>query len=129
MTNRYTSTCLVLVVEDHGVVAMALEDDLTNAGYTVAGPFSTCSDALPWLSTQTPDLAVLDIMLKDGPCKDLAAELTRRDVPFVVYSASSQHRNTLTEFMNAIWIEKPATGRMVLQALAQLQSNQMRRQG
>jgi DNA-binding response OmpR family regulator len=129
VSGRYPSTCLVLLVEDHSVVALALEDDLTNAGYTVAGPFSACSDALAWLSTRTPDLAVLDIMLRDGPCTDLAAELTRRDVPFVVYSASTRTGNTFREFMDATWVEKPGSGTMVLRALAAVQSDQIRREG
>lgn len=129
MTARYPTTCLVLLVEDEGIVAIDLNDELVAAGYTVAGPFSSCSDALAWLKTGIPDLAVLDIMLRDGPCRELAAELTRREVPFVVYSVSDQRKNRAYEFMSAPWIEKPASSEMVLAALADLQRDQMRREG
>ena len=66
---------VVLVAEDEAVIAMALADDLEAAGYAVAGAFATCESALQWLKDETPDLAVLDPMLKDGICKELAIEL------------------------------------------------------
>lgn len=102
------------------MVAMNLEDGLTDAGYEVAGPFGACSDAMTWLSTETPRMAVLDVRLKDGACTALAAELGRRDVPFVVYSVSSRTRNTVKEFMNVAWVEKPAPVKAVLAALAEI---------
>ena len=65
---------VVLVAEDEAVIAMALADDLEAAGYAVAGAFATCESALQWLKDETPDLAVLDPMLKDGTCRELAIE-------------------------------------------------------
>ena len=41
--------CLVLLVEDDAVVAIDLEDSLREAGYAVAGSFSTCAAATKWL--------------------------------------------------------------------------------
>ena len=57
------------LAEDEAVIAMALADDLEAAGYAVAGAFATCESALEWLKGETPDLAVLDPMLKDGICR------------------------------------------------------------
>jgi DNA-binding response OmpR family regulator len=94
-----------------------LQGDLEDAGYRVAGPFNTRAKALAWLESETPDLAVLDTMLKDGPCHDLTAELTRRDVPFVIYSGVLREWNTVSEFMNAVWVEKPAAFSTLLHAL------------
>src|SRR4051812_16414375 len=93
--------CLVLLVEDDAVVAIDLEDSLREGGYAVAGSFSTCAAATKWLDTETPDMAMLDVMLSDGPCNELAAELSRRDVPFIVFSSRRQSRNTHQEFANA----------------------------
>jgi DNA-binding response OmpR family regulator len=120
---------LVLVLEDEAAISIELEDELAAAGYGVAGPFATCAKAGEWLESETPDLAVLDTLLTDGSCKDLAAELTRRGVPFVVYSGSLHDPNTTDEFMDAVWIEKPAPFRALLDALADLRVEPRRRHG
>ncbi len=114
------SCCLVLLVEDEALVAMNLQDDLKEAGYAVVGPFDTCAAALAWLETETPDLAVLDTVLKDGTCRALAAELARRGIGFVLWSGHLQDRHTLQEFTDAVWVEKPSTHTALLHALAGL---------
>jgi hypothetical protein len=38
----------VLLLEDEALIAVALQDDLEEAGDGVAGPFVTCTDALSW---------------------------------------------------------------------------------
>jgi DNA-binding response OmpR family regulator len=110
----------VLLVEDDALVAMNLQDELEEAGYTVAGPFNTCSGALGWLVNQTPDLALIDTILKDGTCKTLAAELTRRGVAFVLWSGHQQDEQTLHEFKDTAWVKKPSTHTDLLHALADL---------
>ena len=110
----------VLLLEDEALIAVALQDDLEEAGYGVAGPFVTCTDALSWLEAHRPDLAVLDTVLKDGPCKEVALRLTSLGVPFLVYSGLAEDMNALPELASATWIEKPATAQALLQALAGL---------
>jgi DNA-binding response OmpR family regulator len=112
-----TGSPLVLIVEDETMIAMMIEDELVDAGYDVAGPFATCSSALSWLSTNTPDLAVLDTQLQDGSCRDLAVELRRRGIPFVVYSGAIEKH--MTELAGAPWVAKPALGKTLLDALTQ----------
>ena len=111
---------MVLLLEDEALIAVALQDDLEEAGYEVAGPFVTCTDALSWLEAHRPDLAVLDTVLKDGPCKEVALRLTSLGVPFLVYSGLVEDTNALPELASATWIEKPATAQALLQALAGL---------
>jgi DNA-binding response OmpR family regulator len=122
------SRCLVLLVEDEALVAMNLQDDLNEAGYAVVGPFATCSAALAWLEAETPDIAVLDTVLRDGSCRALAAELARRDVGFVLWSGHLQDRQALQEFTDAVWVEKPSTHTTLLHALAGLRILPDRRQ-
>lgn len=112
--------CLVLPVDDEALVAMNLQDELKEAGYAVVGPFDTCAAALAWFETETPDLAVLDTVLKGGTCRALAAELARRGVGFVLWSGHLQDRQTLQEFTDAVWVEKPSTHTALLDALASL---------
>ncbi len=55
-------------------------------GFDVGEPFSSASEALAWLATHTPTIAILDYSLKDGPCTMLMRTLQERGIPFVVYS-------------------------------------------
>ena len=116
------SNGLVMLLEDEALIALNLQTELEEAGYEVAGPFATCSSALEWLGGALPELAILDTVLKDGPCKEVALALVRRGVPFVVYSGHREDLNTFEEFKSATWVEKPATTETLLDALACLQS-------
>ena len=119
---------VVLLVEDEAAISMLLQDVMEEAGYAVAGPFATCARALTWLETETPDRAVLDTILLDGSCKDLAAELIRRKVPFLVFSGTPKRDNPADEFQDAVWIEKPAPLPTLLEALEGLRPEAMRRE-
>ena len=120
---------LVLVVEDEAAISFMLENVMEDEGYSVAGPFATCAGALEWLASGTPDCAVFDTVLQDGSCKDLAAELSRRNIPFMVFSGNPPETNTIQEITAAIWIEKPARLQTVLDGLSDLLVEPRRRQG
>jgi CheY-like chemotaxis protein len=75
-----------LVVEDQALIGMALEASLEEQGFQIAGPFARVCDALKWLKEHTPDIALLDLVLGDGPCTQLATTLRSRGVPFAIYS-------------------------------------------
>jgi DNA-binding response OmpR family regulator len=110
-------TQTVLLVEAETLVGLTLAIDLEEVGYEVIGPFASCADASTWLAEATPDLAVLDIALKDGDCRPLARELRSRDVPFLLYTVLRRARNMQPEFEGAPWIEKPTPGEAVVEAL------------
>ena len=95
------------MAEDQAIVAMAIQDELADAGFEVAGPFATCAAALEWLHQNTPDYAILDLALQDGPCTEVALELRRRGVGFAVFSGSAQHEPS-PAFEGAPWYEKPS---------------------
>lgn len=70
---------LVLVVEDEALIAMTLENCLLDAGYQVLGPAARGSQALRLAENVRPDLALVDINLRDGPMGvTVARELFRR---------------------------------------------------
>ena len=120
MDTNSNSRPLVLVLEDEALIGLNLRDDLQDAGYRVEGPFTTCAAALSWLETATPDTAILDAALKDGPCREIALELGRRDVPFIIYSGYHEDRQLLAEFPQVTWIEKPAPSSVLIEACQQL---------
>ena len=80
MDTHSNSSPLVLILEDEALIGLNLRDDLLDAGFQVEGPFNTCAAALEWLQMATPDKAILDAALKDGPCREIALELERRTV-------------------------------------------------
>jgi two-component system, response regulator PdtaR len=55
----------ILVVEDEALVAMALADCLEDAGHEVVGPAATVDEAMALCEARTPELALLDIDLRD----------------------------------------------------------------
>lgn len=55
-----------LIVEDEALVALTLEDVLTEAGWQVCGIADTAADALDLARRHAPDLAVVDVRLARG---------------------------------------------------------------
>jgi DNA-binding response OmpR family regulator len=111
---------LVLILEDEAIIALNLQDDLQDEGYGIVGPFTTCSAAHRWLQTATPDMAILDATLQDGPCREIGLMLEQREVPFLIYSGHREDRQLLAEFHHVTWIEKPVPSSVLVQACRQL---------
>ena len=72
----------VLVVEDEPLIALDIEDRLVAAGCEVIGPAPDLETARRLLAAAAPDCALLDANLAGRPVGELAAELTRRGIPF-----------------------------------------------
>ena len=120
MTKQVDGKPLVLLLEDEALIALNLQDELQDAGYEVAGPFTACAAALEWLQTVTPAMAILDAALTDGSCREIALELTRRGVPFLIYSGYKEDQHLPAEFHHVTWIEKPVPCAVLVQACQQL---------
>ena len=56
----------ILIVEDEALIAMMLADSLEGGGHEVMGPASTMGEALALCETALPELALLDVNLRDG---------------------------------------------------------------
>jgi CRP-like cAMP-binding protein len=98
----------VLLTEDNALIGFDLRDALERAGYRVLGPVATAAEAVSLLDRETPALAVIDIMLKDGPCAGLARDLGQRGVPFLVHSGCRKDEPLAGEFQGVAWLSKPA---------------------
>lgn len=81
----------ILLVEDEGVVALDVEQRLTQLGYRVVGIADTGTAALELARTHQPDLVLMDIRIRgelDGI--DLARELaTRHELPVVFLTGNA----------------------------------------
>jgi PAS domain S-box-containing protein len=73
----------VLLVEDEALVAMMIQETMTEFGFQVIGPVSTASEALAAARNSQFEAAVLDINLGDGMVYTVAEILSKRGVPFV----------------------------------------------
>ena len=77
----------ILVVEDEAIVAMLVEDELTNAGAIVIGPASSVEEALQLIEGTASDgglsAAVLDIHLDGERVSPVADRLAALGVPFL----------------------------------------------
>lgn len=95
----------VMVVEDEALIALDLEWHLEDGGFETAS-FSNCGEARQWLAHNEPAFAILDVLLKDGPCIELAEALVARHIPFIVSSALP-HDDLPAPFRNGIRVPKP----------------------
>lgn len=97
----------ILVVEDECLIGLCLAEELEALGFEVVGPFATCAEASAWLSSNTPDMAALDILLRGGPCLEIARELRRRRVPMLFFTALWDWPPLRDEFAGTPVIRKP----------------------
>ncbi len=116
-----------MIVEDQALIGMSLEAFLEDAGFPVAGPFLSCADALRWLEHNTPEVALLDVSLRDGTSLPIAHELKGRNTPFAVYSGLPFTRNLPDELQGVPWLEKPAPREELTATIASLGEQMLER--
>ena len=106
----------VLAVEDEGLVAMWLEDLLTDLGCVVVGPANSIEVAFELLERDSIELAVLDINIAGQKVFPVAERLAARNVPFVFatgYGASG----VVEPFAQRPVVQKPYTLEVLKRAL------------
>jgi len=83
MTQESLSGLKILLVEDEAMIAMLVEDMLTDSGATVVGPAGGVQAALDAISTNEIDGALLDVNLGGEQSFDVADALAERSIPFI----------------------------------------------
>ncbi|TPM29979.1 response regulator [Mesorhizobium sp. B2-3-4] len=78
---------LALIVEDEAFIVADLEASLKRAGFAVSAAAS-CERTREILSYLQPDIAILDIILRDCDSGEIAEQLALRQIPFLVYSGT-----------------------------------------
>ena len=109
-----------MIVEDQALIGMSLEAFLEDAGFEVTGVFMSNAQALQWLESDLPDVAVLDVMIKDGTSVAVARVLKRLGVPFAVYSGLPLKAECPIELQDVPWLEKPVSRETLVGVLGQL---------
>ena len=110
----------ILVVEDEMIVAMLIEDILTDAGATVLGPAARVARALDLLGeVDGVDAALLDVNLAGEMTTPVAEELRRRGIPFAF--ATGYGAAGLPEgFAGQPLLQKPFQERDLQEVMAQV---------
>src|SRR4051812_8822618 len=81
----------ILIVEDEAAVGHMLAEALSDEGHRVIGPIESRTEALTVVEQARPDVAILDIMLRDGSCGPVISELRDRGIPFMIFSGRGRH--------------------------------------
>lgn len=109
----------VLVVENEPLIAMDVEAMLMALGADHVYHASTCGDALQWMEGNNPDIAILNLHLRDGPGTMVAERLVARTIPFVIYSGDTPASSDQGELVaQTVWITKPCTPDELTEAIA-----------
>jgi DNA-binding NtrC family response regulator len=108
-----------LIIEDQALIAMSVEAYLEDVGFEVE-TVTSIMQAQVWLRDNTPEFVILDFMLKDGPATELAGELHRCGIPFIIYSGYSRHLGVPSQLQDVLWVEKPTPREDLLKALVTL---------
>jgi PAS domain S-box-containing protein len=109
----------IIVIEDEPLVAMELEAQLGDLGWTVVGLAGTLEQARALIARADCDAALLDVNLAGCPVDELAAALRRRDIPFAF--ATGYGRTGLPAgFRDGLILNKPFSVEQLNAVLAAL---------
>lgn len=109
----------ILVVDDEPLIAMDVVTSLRDAGCEAAGPASTVEKALALIESTDLDAALLDANLGGRTVDDIAAALTRRNVPFVFMTGYGKD-GLPRAFNHVTMISKPFNQQQLLDTIGQL---------
>jgi PAS domain S-box-containing protein len=109
-----------LIVEDEPLIALEIRAGLESVGVDVEGPVGSVEDALRAIDDDGSfDGVLLDANLRGEPAGEIAAALTRRNIPFVFVTGYG--RQALPEsFGQSPMLTKPFTQEQLLQTAARL---------
>ncbi|MET3858261.1 MULTISPECIES: response regulator [unclassified Rhizobium] len=107
----------VLILENEAFIAMDIEEIASSLGAKSVTTLDNRAAAITWLVAHSPDIAIVDPLLNDGVCSDVAALLSARGVPFVVYAGAEVVGKGSEAFATALWVGKPATPEALRQAM------------
>jgi len=105
-----------LVIEDEPLIALDLAGTLEAAGARVAPPVATEAEALRAIERSNFDGALLDGNLQGRPVDEIAAALTRRNIPFVFVTGYGRE-GLPGAFKHIAVLNKPFNQQLLLETL------------
>ena len=108
----------ILIVEDEALIAWMLADSLEDGGHEVVGPAATMAEALALCEAAPPELAVLDINLRDGSNGvDVARALLERWGVLSIFASAQMMEARRARHIALGYIGKPYTPETVLRSV------------
>jgi DNA-binding NarL/FixJ family response regulator len=109
----------IIIIEDEALVLMEIESNLTSAGCDVVGTAGTLDEARHVVAESDCDAALLDANLAGCPVDDLAAMLTKKQIPFAFVTGYG--RDSLPRgLQDAVMLKKPFARTDLLAAVERL---------
>jgi DNA-binding response OmpR family regulator len=96
----------VIIVEDEMMIAMLLEDMLTDLGHTVVGMAARLEPAIELARAADADLAILDVNLSGQTSFPVAQVLAERGLPFF-FATGYGAMGLEAPFQDALTLKKP----------------------
>lgn len=96
----------ILVVEDEAMIAMLIEDMLSELGCIAVGPAYSAEQALEFIEAGLFDAAILDVNLGGRRTTPVAEALRSKGIPFF-FATGYGHGGIATEFSNYAVLTKP----------------------
>jgi DNA-binding response OmpR family regulator len=109
----------ILVLEDEPLIALVVEDWLTELACETVGPAASARAALALLDGGPLDAAILDVSLRDGDSFAVAAALRARGVPFA-FATGRGPASIDARFRDAPILAKPFELKSLRDVLASL---------
>jgi CheY-like chemotaxis protein len=96
----------VMLVEDESLIAMLLEDMLGELGHVLVGPYGDLEKAIHAASTETVDVAILDVNINGGDTYPIADVLACRNIPFA-FSTGYNRSSLPLQYRGGLVLQKP----------------------
>jgi DNA-binding response OmpR family regulator len=106
----------ILVVEDESLVAMMIEDMLTDLGHQVVATSGRMEHASKLASNANADLAILDVNLNGEETYPLAASFASRKIPFI-FATGYGSSGIKSEWSDVPVLQKPFQSRELAAAI------------
>lgn len=106
----------ILIVEDEYLLAHSWAAALVSAGHGVAGTAASVPQALRLMEAERPDAAILDANIRGGDAEQVAAELTRHGIRYLVVSGYAEDA-LVGSLRGQPFLKKPVRNTELLRAL------------
>lgn len=110
----------VLVVEDDGLLLMALETVLLEAGAEIAGLCRSVAEALRVVENGGVHVAILDFRLGKETAVPIAKRLKADGTPFCFYTGQVAADSRFADWQDCAFLHKPAQPRAIVAKMAAL---------
>jgi DNA-binding response OmpR family regulator len=110
----------ILLVEDDALIAMEMEERLTELGYVVLGPAATVAAAEAAVAAERPDAALLDANLAGCSSVGLGEALKRQGVRVAFCTGYDEIRDLPAHMADAPILTKPVSDQILVATLREL---------